>query len=85
MSDKENDALRDGMGLDHKTSGDEVEGRVERVLGETKQEIGRETGNQNLETDGAVERAEGVAKETLAESSHEINNAIEDVGDTVSR
>lgn len=79
------DRLREGMGLESKksdTSSAEVEGRVERATGTAKEEVGRATGNRALEVDGAEERAEGVAKESLGEAGREVQEAIEDLGDT---
>lgn len=83
MGDSTTDKLRDGMGLEHKDSSSaEAEGRVEQATGEAKEDVGRATGNRDLEVDGAEERAEGAAKESIGEAGREVKEAIEDLGDT---
>ena len=58
----------------------EREGKKKNVKGRAKEAAGILTGNKNLESEGARERAEGVAQERIGNASRKVLEAIEDLG-----
>jgi uncharacterized protein YjbJ (UPF0337 family) len=59
---------------------DELEGKLENVKGRVKEAAGTLIGNKRLESEGADERADGVAQERIGEASRKVGEAIEDLG-----
>lgn len=64
---------------------DEVEGKAENLKGRIKEAAGTLTGNQELESEGADERASGDAKESLGRARRAVGEAIEDLGKKVGK
>ena len=64
---------------------DEVEGLAENVKGRIKEAAGALTGNTDLESEGANERAGGELQEGLGRARRKIGEAIEDIGEDVKR
>ncbi len=59
---------------------DELEGKKENVKGRIKEAAGTLTGNENLESEGADERAEGEAQEQIGKATRKVGEAIENLG-----
>ncbi len=59
---------------------DELQGKKENVKGRIKEAVGALTGNKDLESEGANERAEGVAQEQIGRASRKVGEAIENLG-----
>ncbi len=64
---------------------DEVEGRVENVKGRIKEAAGTLTGNPDLESEGAEQRAGGAVKEGLSRARRKVGEAIEELGEKLKR
>jgi uncharacterized protein YjbJ (UPF0337 family) len=64
---------------------DEREGKEKNVAGRIKQATGTLTGNQDLENEGADERAEGNVQEGLGRGRRKLGEALEDLGDEIKR
>lgn len=62
---------------------DEVEGAAEKLKGRIKEAAGTLTGNPELESEGADERASGAAREDLGRARRKVGAAIEDFGKKV--
>ena len=58
----------------------EREGMKKNVRGRAKQAAGILTGNKNLESAGARERAAGATRERIGSASRKVLEAIEDLG-----
>jgi len=63
----------------------EFEGTKENGKGRVKEAVGRLTGNKNLESRGANERAEGAAQERIGKAGRKVGEAIEDLGKKIKR
>lgn len=68
------------MGLPNK---DEVEGKFDQAKGAVKENIGRATGDRNLEDRGAADRAGGKVQEGFGTAKRKVGDAIKDVGDSI--
>ena len=64
---------------------DEIEGKKENIKGRIKEAAGTLTGNPDLESEGANERAGGVLQEELGRARRKVGEAIEDLGKDVKR
>jgi uncharacterized protein YjbJ (UPF0337 family) len=64
---------------------DEIEGRKDNIKGRIKEATGTLTGDRDLESEGANERAGGAAREGLARARRKVGEAIEDLGKDVKR
>jgi uncharacterized protein YjbJ (UPF0337 family) len=64
---------------------DEFEGRKESVKGRVKEAAGTLTGDEELEREGAEERAEGEAQETIGKARRKVGEAIEEFGQKIKR
>ena len=64
---------------------DEVEGRSENLNGRIKEAAGTLTGNSDLESEGANQRAGGALQEGLGRARRKVGEAIEDVGEDQKR
>lgn len=58
----------------------EREGKKENVKGRVKEAAGTLIGDKNLESEGARQRAVGVAQERIGKASRKVGEAIEDLG-----
>jgi uncharacterized protein YjbJ (UPF0337 family) len=58
----------------------ETEGKAKSIKGRARQAEGILTGNEKLESDGARERAAGVAQEQIGTASRRVREQIEDLG-----
>ena len=70
------------MGLPNK---DEVEGKWDQAKGKTKETIGRALNDDELEAEGQADNASGHVKEGFGTARRKVGEAIEDVGDAISR
>lgn len=63
----------------------EFEGKTQNVKGRAKEALGTLTGNKNLESEGAKERANGAAQQRIGKATREVGEAIEDLGKKIKR
>ena len=70
------------MGLPNR---DEIEGKFDQVKGKTKEGIGRALDDRDLENEGRADNAGGNIKEGFGKVRRKVGEAIEDVGDAISR
>lgn len=70
------------MGL---PNNDEIKGTFDKTKGAVKQNIGRAMDNEELETEGASERAGGNLREGYGTVRRKVGEAIEDVGKAVGK
>jgi uncharacterized protein YjbJ (UPF0337 family) len=70
------------MGLPNK---DEIEGKFDQAKGKTKKAVGRAINDRELENEGRADDAGGELKEGFGKARRKIGEAIEDVGDEISR
>ncbi len=70
------------MGLPNR---DEVEGKFDQAKGAVKENVGRATGDRDMEDDGAADRAGGKVQEGFGEAKRKVGDAIKDVGDAIRR
>ncbi len=68
------------MGLPNR---DEMEGKFEQAKGAVKENVGRATGDRDMETEGAADRAEGNLQEGYGTAKRKVGDAIKDVGDAI--
>ena len=64
---------------------DELQGKKENVKGRVKEAVGALTGNKDLESEGASERAQGEAQEQIGKATRKVGEAIEDLGRKIKR
>ena len=64
---------------------DEVEGRSENLKGRIKEAAGTLTGDSELESEGANQRAGGSLQEELGRARRKVGEAIEDIGENLKR
>lgn len=62
---------------------DELKGKGKQVKGSTKEQLGKLTGNRNLQDRGNRERAEGHVQEKLSRAKRKVGEAVEDLGDEI--
>lgn len=70
------------MGLPNK---DELEGKFDQAKGKTKETIGRAVNDRDLEAEGQADHAGGKVEEGFGKARRKVGEAIEDVGDAISR
>ena len=70
------------MGLPNR---DEMEGKFDQVKGKAKEGIGRAIDDDELEAEGRADNAGGNIKEGFGKARRKVGEAIEDVGDAISR
>jgi uncharacterized protein YjbJ (UPF0337 family) len=70
------------MGL---PNNDELEGKWDQAKGKTKETIGRALNDDDLEAEGRADDAGGQVKEGFGKARRKVGEAIEDVGDAISR
>jgi uncharacterized protein YjbJ (UPF0337 family) len=59
---------------------DEIKGKATNVKGRVKEAAGNLTGNKELESEGAADRAKGAVREGFGEAKRKVGEAIEDLG-----
>jgi len=59
---------------------DEVKGKGKQVKGAVKEQLGKLTGNRDLESSGAADRVEGDVQEGFGRTKRKIGEAVEKVG-----
>lgn len=64
---------------------DQIEGRVDQATGGAKEQAGRDLGNDRLETEGQIERAEGQVTEGLGDAKADVADAVHDAKRTLDR
>jgi uncharacterized protein YjbJ (UPF0337 family) len=62
---------------------DELKGKGKQVKGSTKEQLGKLTGNPNLQDRGERDRAEGQVQEKLGRAKRKVGEAFEDLGDEI--
>ena len=70
------------MGLPNR---DEVEGKWDQAKGKTKETIGNALNDDDLAAEGRADDAGGHVKEGFCKARRKVGEAIEDVGDAISR
>ena len=63
----------------------EIKGKAENLKGRVKQAAGAVTGDKETEAEGAVERAAGAAREMAGKAKRKLENAADDVRDSVKK
>ena len=63
----------------------ELQGKKENVKGRVKEAVGALTGNKDLESRGASQRAQGAAQEQVGKASRKVGEAIENLGRKLKR
>ena len=64
---------------------DEVRGKMDRVKGRVKEEVGDLLDDERLENEGRAERAAGEVEEGFGKGRRKIGNAIKDLGNKIGR
>jgi uncharacterized protein YjbJ (UPF0337 family) len=59
---------------------DEVKGKGKQVKGAVKEQLGKLTGNRDLENSGSADRVEGDVQEGFGKTKRKIGEAVEKVG-----
>ena len=70
------------MGIPNK---DEVEGKFDQAKGTVEENIGRATGDGELESEGIADRAGGNIQEGFGTARRKVGDAIKDVGDAIKK
>ncbi len=70
------------MGLPNR---DEIEGKFDRAKGATKETVGRALNDRDLEHEGQADKTEGTVKEGFGKARRKVGEAIEDIGDAISK
>lgn len=70
------------MGFPNK---DEVEGKFDQAKGAVKENVGRAIDDEEMETEGAADRASGNIQEGYGTAKRKVGEAIEDVGKAVGK
>jgi len=64
---------------------DEVKGKFDQAKGTVKENVGRATGDADLESEGQADRAGGNVREGVGTARRKIGDAIEDIGEEISK
>jgi uncharacterized protein YjbJ (UPF0337 family) len=70
------------MGLPNR---DEIEGKLDQAKGATKETVGRVVNDSGLEDEGTADRAGGKIQEGFGTAKRKVGEAIEDIGDAISK
>ena len=62
---------------------DEVKGKGKQVKGAVKEELGKLTGDRELEDSGTADRVEGDVQEGFGKTKRKIGEAVEDLGKSI--
>lgn len=68
------------MGL---PNSDEVKGKFDQAKGAVKESVGRAVNDQELEDEGAADRAGGKVQEGYGEVKRKVGDTIKDIGDKI--
>lgn len=68
------------MGLPNK---DEVEGKFDQVKGAVKENVGHAVDDDEMESEGAADRAGGKIQEGFGTAKRKVGDAISDIGDKI--
>jgi uncharacterized protein YjbJ (UPF0337 family) len=60
---------------------DEIKGKAEQIKGAAKEQIGRATGDEELEDEGTVDRAKGQVQEAYGNVKDKAKRAIDELKD----
>ena len=63
----------------------EIDGKTNAAIGRVKEGIGKATGNEQLEEQGAAERTAGNFEAGVGKLGRKIENVVEDVKDELKR
>jgi uncharacterized protein YjbJ (UPF0337 family) len=64
---------------------DERKGKKDNFKGRVKEAVGTLTGNKDLESEGANERADGAAEEQIGKVRRNLGEKIEELGQKIKR
>lgn len=64
---------------------DEIDGKKENIKGRIKEAAGTLTGNEELESEGADQRASGEIQEMVGNARRKMGEAVEDLGKKIKR
>jgi uncharacterized protein YjbJ (UPF0337 family) len=70
------------MGLPNK---DEMKGKFDQAKGQVKETTGRALNDPELESEGQADRAGGKVQEGFGKGRRKVGEAIEDIGESISR
>lgn len=70
------------MGLPNK---DEVKGKFDQAKGAVKENVGRAVNDEELESEGAADRAGGNIREGYGTAKRKVGETIEDIGKAVGK
>ena len=62
---------------------DEVKGKGKQVKGAVKEELGKLTGDRDLQNSGSADRLEGNVQEGFGRTKRKVGETIEDFGERV--
>ena len=62
---------------------DEVKGKGKQIKGTAKEQLGKLTGNRDLEDEGTGDRVEGKVQEKLGHARRKVGDAVEDLGEKI--
>jgi uncharacterized protein YjbJ (UPF0337 family) len=68
------------MGLPNR---DEIEGKLDRAKGATKETVGGAINDRDLEREGSADKTEGTVKEGFGKARRKVGEAIEDIGESI--
>jgi len=61
----------------------EVRGKINKVKGTVKENIGHAVGNPDMESDGAAERRSGSIQESVGKAGRKVGDAVKDLGKAI--
>ncbi len=70
------------MGL---PNNDEIEGKFDQAKGSVKETVGKAVNDGDLEAEGQADRAGGKVQEGFGTARRKVGDAIEDLGDKISK
>jgi uncharacterized protein YjbJ (UPF0337 family) len=62
---------------------DEIDGKVEKAKGYVKEQVGKATGDPDLEAEGAVQRDAGAVQEKVGKARRKVGEAVKKLGDAI--
>lgn len=62
---------------------DELKGKVKKAKGYVKQQVGKATGDPDLEAEGAGQRGAGAFQENIGKARRKVGEAVKKVGDAI--
>jgi uncharacterized protein YjbJ (UPF0337 family) len=64
---------------------DELKGKFDQVKGTIKEEVGKATGDTELQDEGTADRVSGEVQEGFGTVKRKVGEAIEDVGEAIKK